>query len=58
MGIYLTLKSTKILKIKMTKILLETIWYINFETKPGNEGILFRRMKRQKLQISDSSMKR
>ena len=42
----------------MAKLLLETIRKINFETKPENEGISFRRIKRQKAQFSDFSMKR
>ena len=42
----------------MAKLLLETIQKINFETKPENEGISFRRIKRQKAQFSDFSMKR
>ena len=42
----------------MAKILLETIRKISFDTKPGNEGISFRRIKGRKAQFLDFSMKR
>ena len=42
----------------MAKILLEAIRNISFETKPGNGGISYRLMKRQKAQFSDFSIKR
>ena len=56
MGIYLALKSIKILCFtsktislqEIGKIRFDTAQNINFETKPENDGISFRCMKRQK----------
>ena len=42
----------------MAEILLETVRNISFETKPGNEGTLFRRMKQQKAQFLGFPMER
>ena len=42
----------------MAKFPLEAVQNTNFETKPGNDGISFHRMKRQKAEFLDFLMKR
>ena len=66
MGIYLALKSIKIIYFtsktislqEIAKIRFDTAQNINFETKPENDGISFRCMKRQKEQFLDFLMER